>query len=822
MTEPRAKVIYMANIKKLTLLHSNDMHGDFLAENVDANLIGGVSMLSGYINKVRQEEKNVIYAIAGDMFRGSIIDSEYQGISTIEIMNLLGPDIVTLGNHEVDYGVAHLLFLEKCAEFPIINANLHIKTNNARLFEPCHIIQIDGMKILFIGILTESVLSQCKTDGIIGTFVNVEDAAMEVGRICNTYNAMDVDFTVLLTHIGFEEDKKLAELLDPSWGVDVIIGGHSHTFLTEPCVVNGIPIVQAGTGTDQIGRFDILIDTDTNSINSYTWAPIPINSENCPRDTAIEEVIGTYKARTDEKYGKIITKFVRQLTHPSRIRETELGDLFSDVLKESLGVDIFLLGSGSIRNEQLGPVVTKGDLRECFPYDDAVHVVYVTGGQLKQMLKRMMRDEVFEGAHCEFYQLSKGLVVEYDQSSHSYLRFEFEGEPVDDDRVFTVGLQHFHYLNIENTFGISIDELRKNHVDRVVATSCTQVIEEALQVGQHQNASGEGRLILHLNRDWAATKSGVRHRIIIDSDTAGDDAAAIILAAKSPSVEIVGVTVAAGNVTLEQAAANSMASLELAGCDAPVYLGATCPLSGEDKECFSVYGKDGMGEADLIHPKGKPQEKNAVDFILDTVSANPGEVEIVALGPVTNIAMAIMKDRETMMKVKRIWSMGTAGFGPGNATPVAEFNVYKDAPAYKIMLELGVPITVIGLDQDDDPTWSDEKKLDEMMNGNEIQRFISVAVRKLLEFKKGNGIPAVDLPDAVAMGCLVWPDYVEETTQCYGSCITDPGETYGMVVFYKDGFTYDSMPKIGKANISVVTKAKKTEFVDRLNAAFKS
>ena len=104
--------------KKLTLLHSNDMHGDFLAENVSDELVGGVSMLSGYVNKVRQEEKNVIYAIAGDMFRGSIIDSEYQGISTIEIMNLLAPDVVTLGNHEVDYGLTHLLFLEKCATFP--------------------------------------------------------------------------------------------------------------------------------------------------------------------------------------------------------------------------------------------------------------------------------------------------------------------------------------------------------------------------------------------------------------------------------------------------------------------------------------------------------------------------------------------------------------------------------------------------------------------------------------------------------------------------------------------------------------------------------
>ena len=110
--------------KKLTLLHSNDMHGDFLAEDLDSKLVGGVSMLSGYINKVRSEEPNTLYCIAGDMFRGSIIDAEFQGISTIEIMNMLAPDVVTLGNHETDYGVAHLLFLEKCATFPIINANL--------------------------------------------------------------------------------------------------------------------------------------------------------------------------------------------------------------------------------------------------------------------------------------------------------------------------------------------------------------------------------------------------------------------------------------------------------------------------------------------------------------------------------------------------------------------------------------------------------------------------------------------------------------------------------------------------------------------------
>ena len=95
--------------KKLVLLHSNDMHGDFLAEDVDQNLVGGVGMLSGYINKVKEEEPNTLYCIAGDMFRGSVIDSEFQGMSTIEIMNMISPDVVTLGNHEVDYGVSHLL-----------------------------------------------------------------------------------------------------------------------------------------------------------------------------------------------------------------------------------------------------------------------------------------------------------------------------------------------------------------------------------------------------------------------------------------------------------------------------------------------------------------------------------------------------------------------------------------------------------------------------------------------------------------------------------------------------------------------------------------
>lgn len=491
----------MKHLKKLTLLHSNDMHGDFLAEKIDDDLVGGVSLLSGYISKVRQEEENVLYAIAGDMFCGSVIDSEFHGLSTIQIMNMLSPDIVTIGNHEVDYGIAHLLFLEKCAEFPIINANLYIKTNHSRLFDPYRVLEIGGMKILFIGVLTEITLMKCKMDKLVGTFVTLEDAAAEVGKICNTYNATDVDLTVLLTHIGLEEDKKLAALLDPAWGVDMIIGGHSHDFLDAPEVVNGIPIVQAGTGTDQIGRFDLVIDTDENKIDSYTWTPVPINSTTCPEDPSIAEVIRTYKDTTDEKYGRIITKFVRKLTAPSHIEETEIGNLFTDLLKDALGVDIFLLASGSIRVHEFGPVVTKADFDECFPFDDSVHMVYWTGAQLRHALLRMLRDESLAGEHTEFYQVSRGLELEYDENTHTLLKLNFEGKPVEDEKLYTIGLQDFHYKNLVDSFDLEHDEIEKNHPQREIATSCVQVLEESLQKGTHQNAKIEGRMVIHMTEE---------------------------------------------------------------------------------------------------------------------------------------------------------------------------------------------------------------------------------------------------------------------------------------------------------------------------------
>ena len=487
----------MKHLKKLTLLHSNDLHGDFMVEKVDNKLVGGVSMLSGYVNKVRREEENVVYAIAGDMFQGSLIDKEYKGVSTIEIMNLLAPDVVTIGNHEVDYGLAHLLFLEKCANFPIINANMYLKTNGRRLFHSHRILKIGGMQVLFIGILTEEVLQKTKLENLIGTLVDIKEAADEVGRICDAYQTEDIDFTVLLTHIGIEADQKLAAILDPRWGVDLIIGGHSHTLLEKPIEVNGIPIVQAASGTDQIGRFDIMVDTDLNSIDSYTWQLIPITPENCPEDEALKEVIEKYHNITETKYNRILTRFPERYTHLVRNQETQVGKIFADAFKESLGLDIMLHASGSLRSHFIGPVMTLKDLQEMEPFDEEVYRYMVTGKQLRRMMKYMLREEAFDAdAHTEFYQFSEGMRVVYNRKKKKVVSLTMYGQEVGDEEILRVGMHQFHFKNLQTGLGISEAEVARNGMPKVVATRSLGLLEEYFTSRPFITASIEKRLVI--------------------------------------------------------------------------------------------------------------------------------------------------------------------------------------------------------------------------------------------------------------------------------------------------------------------------------------
>ena len=482
--------------KKFTILHSNDMHGDFLAEDSAEKdkLVGGISLLSRYINKVRAEEENVLYVIAGDMLQGSIIDTEYKGLSTIEIMNYLAPDVVTIGNHEIDYGLPHLLFLEKLANFPIVNANLYIKKYNKRLMKPYLVLQKAGFDILFTGILTDKVLDSLKMDSLIGSFVSVEEAANEVGKICNAYKNDDIDLTILLTHIGYDSDLELAGLLKPEWGVDMIIGGHSHTILDEPTKVNNILVAQAGVGTNQIGRFDITVDDDTNSIIDYKWKLIQIDSKIAEPDAKLAEFIDSFKQEVDRKYNTIITKFACEATHPKREIETSLGNLMADGFAGTAQCDVMFLGSGSVRSKKLGPLVTLNDFMSCFPYDDSITRFTVTGADLTKIFSHIMRTEN-RNNEGECYQVNKSVKAVYSDKEDKLISLHINGSPIQNEKTYTICFQGYHLANSESYLGLSQEELLKAGSSKVVSTSAQQLIEEYLRANQNLKPSVEGRLV---------------------------------------------------------------------------------------------------------------------------------------------------------------------------------------------------------------------------------------------------------------------------------------------------------------------------------------
>ena len=485
----------MGLTKKFTILHSNDMHGDFLAEVKagSGQLIGGLALLSGYVNKVRREEKNVLYVIAGDMLQGSLIDSEYQGISTMEIMNYLAPDVVSLGNHEFDYGLPQLLFLEKMANFPIITANLYIKQYGKRLMKPYLIINMDGFDLMFIGILTDKVIDAVKKDKLVGSFISLEDAAHEVGIITDAYKNDDIDLTVLLTHIGYDSDIELAKLLKPEWGVDMIIGGHSHTILQQPALVSNILIAQAGVGTNQIGRFDIVVDDDTNSIIEWKWQLIPIEEGIAEPDIRLKEYIAGFADEVDRKYNTIICKFTETLTHPSRVIETSLGNLFADALAETAECDVMLVGSGSIRSKELGPAVTLKDYRACFPYEDFLTRFVITGAQLKRIFTHIMRPEN-RNSEGECYQVNGRIRAIYNNAAHDLISLSYEALPVVDEQTYTIGLIGYHILNSAAFLNITNDELLAHGPSKVIATSVAEVLEEYLKNHQNIGRKVEGRL----------------------------------------------------------------------------------------------------------------------------------------------------------------------------------------------------------------------------------------------------------------------------------------------------------------------------------------
>ena len=188
-----------------------------------------------------------------------------------------------------------------------------------------------------------------------------------------------------------------------------------------------------------------------------------------------------------------------------------------------------------------------------------------------------------------------------------------------------------------------------------------------------------------------------KKKIILDCDPGHDDAVAIMLAAKSEKLDLLGITVVAGNQTLEKTQVNARNVCQCLGLDVPVYAGCGQPMVREKMVAADIHGETGL-DGPVFEPLTKPlEEKHAVPFMIDTLMGSDGDITVVTTGPMTNLAMAMRMEPRIVEKIEQIVLMGGA-YTNGNVTPAAEFNIIADADAAYVCFTSGRPITMVGLD----------------------------------------------------------------------------------------------------------------------------
>jgi purine nucleosidase len=188
-------------------------------------------------------------------------------------------------------------------------------------------------------------------------------------------------------------------------------------------------------------------------------------------------------------------------------------------------------------------------------------------------------------------------------------------------------------------------------------------------------------------------------RIVLDTDPGIDDALAILLAIASPELQLDGIVTVHGNCTTKQTTINALALLELAGASqVPVARGFDLPLVQPSLLALETHGDSGLGYAKLPSPRIKPQVQHGSDFLIEQIMSNPGEITLVAVGPLTNVAVAIRKEPRMIRALKEIIIMGGSIRHQGNSTPLAEFNVHVDPHAAHIVFHSGIPMTLVPLD----------------------------------------------------------------------------------------------------------------------------
>ena len=417
----------------LTILHINDFHGWLLPPPSGPGKpeVGGLAHLAAEVKKERT--LMTLFLAGGDLMQGSNLSNLNLGRPVIEALNLMGLDASAVGNHELDFGLDVLRARAVEARFPFLAANI----KGSDIWSASVVRQVGPVRVALFGLTTTETPVATHPRNVAGlTFLQPDEVAKEMVAKLRS----EADIVVLLSHLGFDEEEKLAAAVP---GIDVIVGGHSHTRIETPVRVGDTLVLQAYEKGKCLGRLDLKLDG--TRVVGHDYRLIPITPES-GSDEAVAELVEHYRRGLDQKLSERVGSATVELVGDvERVRsgETNLGDLIADIIRNASGADVAIMNGGGIRSSIPAGVVTVGAVYNVLQFDNYILSVSLSGREMRQALEvGVGRVEMRDGG---FPQVS-GLAFTFDRRAPAGQRVRdvtVGGKPLEEGCQYVVATNDF-------------------------------------------------------------------------------------------------------------------------------------------------------------------------------------------------------------------------------------------------------------------------------------------------------------------------------------------------------------------------------------------
>lgn len=390
---------------KVQLFHTNDIHGWYMSRPASfykedpKRLIGGFPVMANALKKLSEPGAATFLVDAGDWFQGTPEGSLSKGSNTVALFNAMKYDLVTLGNHDFDFGEDELKWLIGELKMPVVVSNLYTTADGKRVpyVKPFLIKEVSGVKVGFFGLLTRTMPKLVFPKNFQGLSAGDE---VEWGRkTVAELKAAGADVIVLLSHAGLSsnqvkfpiDDRAIAAQVP---GIDLIVGGHSHTALREPLrdAANGTMIVQAGTGLSRLGEAVLEIDPETKKVVSSQARLHDLWVDQYGEDPAALALVRKMQAEAGAALDVVIGTAAAFMGR-NAAGESTLGSWMTDCARRYTKTQTAFMNSGGLRADLVAGPITSRDIFNIMPFDNALVTLYVSGEQLRQILEHSVSGE---------------------------------------------------------------------------------------------------------------------------------------------------------------------------------------------------------------------------------------------------------------------------------------------------------------------------------------------------------------------------------------------------------------------------------------------